>query len=104
MRVVIAGGGNVGTYIAGELSHAGHEVLIIEVDPDREVVRALGLAELPAVVHLNTSGAVEDSAEGWDPDAWRRVAENLARILSWTRPNIPAPGDPVAFAGSPALG
>ena len=40
MRVVIAGGGNVGTYIAGELSQAGHEVLIIEVDPDR-VARAV---------------------------------------------------------------
>ena len=73
-------------------------------DPGREVVKALGLTELPALVHLNTSGAVEDSAEGWDPEAWRRVAANLSRILSWSRPTIPAPGDPVAFDGSPALG
>ena len=35
MRVVIAGGGNVGTYIAGELHRAGHDVLIVEVDPKR---------------------------------------------------------------------
>jgi trk system potassium uptake protein TrkA len=35
MRVVIAGGGNVGTYIAAELEQSGHEVLIVEVDPDR---------------------------------------------------------------------
>lgn len=35
MRVVIAGGGNVGTYIATELQQAGHEVLIVEVDPAR---------------------------------------------------------------------
>jgi trk system potassium uptake protein len=35
MRVVIAGGGNVGTYIAAELERVGHEVLIVEVDPDR---------------------------------------------------------------------
>ena len=68
------------------------------------MVKGLGLTELPALVHLNTSGAVEDSAEGWDPDAWRRVADNLSRILSWTRPVIPSPGDPVAFDGSPALG
>ena len=40
MRVLIAGGGNVGTYIAAELHKAGHEVLIVEVDPDR-VARAL---------------------------------------------------------------
>jgi trk system potassium uptake protein TrkA len=35
MRVVIAGGGNVGTYIAGELLEAKHEVVLVEVDPDR---------------------------------------------------------------------
>lgn len=34
MRVAIAGGGHVGTHIADELQRAGHEVLIIEVDPD----------------------------------------------------------------------
>ena len=79
------------------------ERLLTFADPDREAVKALDLTELPALVHLNTSGAVEDAAEGWNPDEWRRVADNLARILSWTRPVIPAPGDPVAFAGSPAL-
>src|SRR5436190_19170773 len=35
MRVVIAGGGKVGTFIASELHNAGHEVLLVEVDPDR---------------------------------------------------------------------
>jgi hypothetical protein len=74
------------------------------VDPDRAVVRALGLVELPAVVHLNSSGAVEDSSEGWDPDGWRRVFENLSRILSWSRPTIPSPGDPFPFSGTPAAG
>ena len=33
MRVVIAGGGNVGTFIARELRKAGHDVLLIEQDP-----------------------------------------------------------------------
>ena len=32
MRVVIAGGGNVGTHIADDLSRAGHDVVIIERD------------------------------------------------------------------------
>jgi trk system potassium uptake protein TrkA len=35
MRVVIAGGGNVGTFIAAELAQAGHDVTIVEVDPAR---------------------------------------------------------------------
>jgi trk system potassium uptake protein TrkA len=35
MRVVIAGGGKVGTFIASELHGAGHDVLLVEVDPDR---------------------------------------------------------------------
>ena len=35
MRVVVVGGGNVGTYIAGELHTNGHEVLIVESDPNR---------------------------------------------------------------------
>jgi trk system potassium uptake protein TrkA len=34
VKVVIAGAGNVGTYIAGDLHKAGHEVLVIEQDPD----------------------------------------------------------------------
>src|SRR4051794_16678589 len=34
MRVVVVGGGKVGTFIASELHSAGHEVLIVEVDPD----------------------------------------------------------------------
>jgi trk system potassium uptake protein len=33
MKVVIAGAGNVGTYLAADLHEAGHEVLLIEIDP-----------------------------------------------------------------------
>lgn len=80
------------------------ERLLVFTDPDRTAVRGLGLATLPALVHLNTSGAIEDSAEGWDPDAWRRVTDNLSRILGWSRPSVPGPGDPTAFAGTPASG
>lgn len=32
MRVVIAGGGNVGVFIANDLAQAGHDVLVIEQD------------------------------------------------------------------------
>ena len=33
MKVVIAGGGNVGTYLTRDLTIAGHDVLVIEIDP-----------------------------------------------------------------------
>src|SRR3954464_1910215 len=39
MRVVVVGGGKVGTFIASELHTAGHEVLIVEVD--RDLVRQM---------------------------------------------------------------
>ena len=34
MKVAIAGAGNVGVYIAGDLKEDGHEVLLIEENPD----------------------------------------------------------------------
>jgi hypothetical protein len=73
-------------------------------DPDRDAIKALGLARLPALVDLGLDCSVIDAAEGWQPAEWRRVVERLAKILSWKGPLVPAPGDPAAFAGSPALG
>jgi hypothetical protein len=32
------------------------------------------------------------------------VLDNLAAMMSWTRPVLPKQGDPSAFAGSPAKG
>jgi hypothetical protein len=80
------------------------EEFLTFVDPDRAVVRALGLTHLPAFVFLRMDGSVAAAAEGWDPRAWRDVADVIASTTSWSRATIPLPGDPVAFAGSPALG
>jgi trk/ktr system potassium uptake protein len=49
MKVVVAGGGAVGAFIAGELQEAGHEVHLIEQDGDR-VARMLAIGEPPGVV------------------------------------------------------
>jgi hypothetical protein len=73
-------------------------------DPDRELVKGLGLNELPAFVHLRQDGQAAGVAEGWDPPEWREVASRLAKDMSWTRPLIPAPTDPKPYAGSPAAG
>ena len=51
MRVLIVGGGNVGTYIARELHASGHDVLIVEEDPNR-VAQALANNEPEGVSWL----------------------------------------------------
>ena len=72
-------------------------------DPDKAFVRSLGLETLPAFVHLGLDGSLLGSAEGWEPLAWREVADNLARSMKWKGPDIPAPGDPRPYAGAPAV-
>ena len=73
-------------------------------DADREFIKELGVKELPAFVVLDLNCTVSGLAEGWNPELWRPIAEDLADIMSWSRPYIPAAGDPVPYAGSPALG
>lgn len=55
MRVIIVGGGNVGTYIAKELVAAKHEVVIVEIDPDR-VERAAASGIWQGTTCLNVDG------------------------------------------------
>lgn len=77
---------------------------LVFADPTRAAVRALGIAQLPAFVFIQADRTVQASAEGWDPLAWRRVADSIATATSWSRPSIPERGDPAPFAGTPALG
>lgn len=73
-------------------------------DPDRAVVKGLGLNELPAFVHLRQDRVVVGMAEGWDPAEWSLVAEGVAKANRWSDPLVPSPGDPSPFAGSAAVG
>lgn len=73
-------------------------------DPDRVAVKAMGLATLPAFVHVDQRHQVAARAEGWDPAAWRGAIEELSGALGWSRPVIPDVGDPAPFPGSPAGG
>jgi trk system potassium uptake protein TrkA len=52
VKVVIVGGGNVGTFIAAELSEARHDVTIIEIDADR-VERGVSSGEPEGVRWFN---------------------------------------------------
>jgi hypothetical protein len=76
---------------------------LVLTDPDRLAVKGLGLERLPALVWLELDGSVGGAAEGWDPEAWERVLTDLARVMKWSVPLLPAPGDPAPFAGTPAV-
>jgi hypothetical protein len=78
--------------------------LLTFADPDRALVEALGLTEIPAFVQIRNDRKVVAAAEGWDPLEWRAVAESLARAMSWSAPLIPVAGDPSPYAGSAAAG
>ena len=69
------------------------------LDPEGAFVKAAGLARLPAFVHIRVDGSLAGAAEGWAPDAWNDAVERLAKEMAWSRPLIPAPGDPPPFAG-----
>jgi hypothetical protein len=84
------------------LGPLSREVLTF-VDPRREAVKSLGLERLPALVHLDLSGAVVNAAEGWKPSEWRAACDHLAKLMSWSSPALPTSKDPGPFAGSPAL-
>ena len=77
---------------------------LVYCDPDRSFVRTLGLTQLPAFVFIRLDGTLQASAEGWDANEWRKVAEQIATATAWISPTIPVAGDPGPFHGTPALG
>lgn len=95
--VVTADAGRASSFLRGH----GEETLTF-VDADRSVVKGFGLERLPAFVHVAMDGTIANAAEGWDPPAWRVVANELARMTKWRAPIIPRPGDPAPFEGAPA--
>jgi hypothetical protein len=80
------------------------ERYLVFCDPDRAAVKAMQLAELPSFVLTRVDAIVESKAEGWQPEQWEAVADDIARLTKWTSIELPAAGDPVPFRGTPALG
>lgn len=76
---------------------------LVFCDPERTVVKGLGLSELPAFVLVQQNGTIPVAAQGWNPAEWRAVAARVAELCAWSKPTIPAPGDPGSFRGTPAL-
>jgi hypothetical protein len=79
------------------------EDFLTYIDPHRTFVKSLQLSVLPAFAVLRQDGSLLGAAEGWNPATWRELVDELARFTQWTKPIIPAKGDPVAYPGTPAL-
>ena len=73
-------------------------------DPERKAVQGLGLESLPALIHIGGDLTIIGKAEGWEPNDWRVITNNLAKMMSWSKPSFPKSGDPAPFDGSPAAG
>jgi hypothetical protein len=80
------------------------ERFLVFCDPERAVVSAMGLEQLPAFVFTRVDREVVATAQGWNSPEWHAVAVAIAATTKWNVPTIPAPGDPGAFAGTPAAG
>ena len=78
--------------------------LLTFADPDRKLVKGLGLEHLPALVHIRQDLTVVGAAEGWAPRAWEEIGRNLGKVMSWSHPEVPQRGDPGPFVGTPAAG
>jgi hypothetical protein len=75
------------------------------LDPDRALIGQLALESLPAMVHIHQDGTVGASAQGWQPREWSSVLDGVEEAMDWrSRPQLPQPGDPGPFEGTPAAG
>ena len=82
MRVVIVGGGNVGTFMAAELATAEHDVVLVEVDPDR-VRQMQAIGEPSGVQWLVADGCevTELAGADVDRDVTRAQEEELGVVV-----------------------
>jgi len=70
-------------------------------DPGGVAIRGLGIEASPALAVVKQDGSVLAKAEGWSPESWRNVVDEIVALTHWSRPVIPDVGDPVAFSGHP---
>ena len=75
---------------------------LVFCDPDRAVVKAIGLSELPAFAFIRVDGVVAACAQGWNPHEWGAVADAIAETTWWSSITVPGaerPGRVPRFAG-----
>jgi len=69
------------------LGGAADETMVF-VDPERVLLKSLGLTRVPAFVHLLQDTTLGPWAEGWDPREWERAAREIAKVMAWTSPDL----------------
>jgi len=89
-------------HIARRILGSAADDFLVFVDPDRALAKSLGLEYLPAFVHLRHDTTLGAATEGWDARAWQRVADEIAKAMAWSTPQLvdepgppPTPGWPV---------
>lgn len=92
---LVVGNERAARRVLGDVAHN----YLCYLDPEGAFVKSVGLARLPAFVHIRNNSTLAGAAEGWDPNAWSEAVERLAKEMAWTRPLVPAVGDPRPFAG-----
>ncbi len=70
---------------------------LVFADPDGSAIKGMGLERLPSFAHYAMDGTLEGKADGWNPDEWQAVADNLARVTGWSSPVVFRDGDPAPF-------
>jgi len=71
--------------------------LLTFADPEREAIKGMGFERLPVFAHIAMDGTLEGKAEGWQPAEWQSVADNMAKVLSWSSIVVERDGDPAPF-------
>jgi hypothetical protein len=68
-------------------------------DPDGALASSLAIERLPAFVHLRQDTTLVNSAQGWSPSEWQKVADGVAKHVHWTSPNIASNKNPAPSPG-----
>ena len=88
--------------VARRIVGSAADEAMVFVDPERALSQSLGLAALPAFVHLRQDTTLVAAAEGWNAREWQQVARGIAKAMAWTEPEVSGPDDPPPGTRFPA--
>ncbi|MED5229331.1 MAG: hypothetical protein VX754_00365 [Actinomycetota bacterium] len=96
----------VGWLVIGDAEQAAtflgphSDEFITFIDPNGDFVKEVGLTQTPGIIHINQAPKLIAATQGWNPEEWKAIVSGLADHMQWSRPAIPAEGDPTPYAGS----
>ena len=96
----------VGWLVIGDAEQAAtflgphSDEFITFIDPNGDFVKEVGLTQTPSIIHINQAPKLIAATQGWNPEEWKVIVSGLADHMQWSRPAIPAEGDPTPYQGS----